>query len=93
MRDDRHPVPRFFAFRSDRRMREALAGCFRVLSFTTVDAGRNHFQSFMLEKPATAPDPPHESGHEASAGRAGDDAGPGGCGCLSCSRMRRLAAA
>src|SRR5690349_15434877 len=34
----------------------------------------------------------HESGHEASAGRAGDDAGPG-CGCLSCSRMRRLAAA
>lgn len=54
MRDDRHPVPRFFAFRSDRRMREALAGCFRVLSFTTVDADRNHFQSFMLEKPGTA---------------------------------------
>jgi hypothetical protein len=54
MRDDRHPVPRFFAFRSDRRMREALAGCFRVLSFTTVHADRNHFQSFMLEKPGTA---------------------------------------
>jgi hypothetical protein len=46
-------VPRFFAFRSDRRMREALAGCFRVLSFTTVDADRNHFQSFVLEKPRT----------------------------------------
>jgi hypothetical protein len=32
-------------------MREALAEYFRVLSFTTVDAGRNHFQSFVLEKP------------------------------------------
>ena len=47
-------VPRFFAFRSDRRMREALAEYFRVLSFTTVDADRNHFQSFVLEKPRTA---------------------------------------
>jgi SAM-dependent methyltransferase len=54
VRDDRYPAPRFFAFRSDRRMREALAGCFRVLSFTTVDADRNHFQSFVLEKPRTA---------------------------------------
>ncbi len=33
------------------------------------------------------------SAHDASAGRVGDDAGPGGCGCWSCSRMRRLAAA
>ena len=31
-------------------MREALAGCFRVLSFTTVEADGNHFQSFVLEK-------------------------------------------
>lgn len=54
VRDDRHPVPRFFAFRSDRRMRDALAGCFRVLSFTTVDADGKHFQSFVLEKPRTA---------------------------------------
>jgi SAM-dependent methyltransferase len=54
MQDDRHPVPRFFAFRSDRRMTAALAERFRVLSFTTVDADGNHFQSFMLEKPGTA---------------------------------------
>jgi SAM-dependent methyltransferase len=54
MQDDHHPVPRFFAFRSDRRMREALAECFRVLSFTTVDADGSHFQSFVLEKPRTA---------------------------------------
>jgi hypothetical protein len=33
------------------------------------------------------------SAHDASAGRLGDHAGPGGCGCCSCSRMRRLAAA
>ena len=51
MRDDRHPVPRFFAFRSDERMRRALAECFHVLSFRTVDVGGNHFQSFVLEKP------------------------------------------
>jgi SAM-dependent methyltransferase len=50
MRDDRHPVPRFFAFRSDKRMRQALAECFHVLSFATVDVGENHFQSFVLEK-------------------------------------------
>jgi SAM-dependent methyltransferase len=53
MRDDHHPVPRFFAFRSDRRMREALAERFHVLSFTTVDVGGNHFQSFALEKSVT----------------------------------------
>jgi SAM-dependent methyltransferase len=52
VRDDRFPVPRFFAFRSDERMREALAERFHVLSFTTFDVGRNHFQSFILEKPA-----------------------------------------
>jgi SAM-dependent methyltransferase len=52
MRDDDHLVPRFFAFRSDGRMREALAERFRVLSFTTLDVGGNHFQSFVLEKPA-----------------------------------------
>ena len=52
LRDDDHPVPRFFAFRSDKRMREALARRFRVLSFRTVDVGGNHFQSFVLEKPA-----------------------------------------
>jgi hypothetical protein len=51
-RDDHHPVPRFFAFRSDGRMREALAERFYVLSFTIVDVGGNRFQSFMLEKPA-----------------------------------------
>ena len=52
MRDDGHPVPRFFAFRSDGRMRQPLAERFHVLSFTTVDVGGNHFQSFVLEKPA-----------------------------------------
>jgi SAM-dependent methyltransferase len=52
--DDHHPVPRFFAFRSDRLMRETLAEHFHVLSFTTFDADGNHFQSFMLEKPSTA---------------------------------------
>jgi SAM-dependent methyltransferase len=54
MRDDHHPVPRFFAFRSDRLMRETLAEHFHVLSFTTFDADRKHFQSFVLEKPGTA---------------------------------------
>jgi SAM-dependent methyltransferase len=52
--DDHHPVPRFFAFRSDRKMTEALAERFHVLSFTTVDADGDHFQSFVLEKPRTA---------------------------------------
>jgi SAM-dependent methyltransferase len=52
MRDDGHPVPRFFAFRSDERMRAALADRFRVLSFTVFDTDDYHFQSFMLEKPA-----------------------------------------
>lgn len=52
VRDDRHPVPRFFAFRSDRLMREMLAERFQVLSFTTFDSGGNHFQSFVLEKPS-----------------------------------------
>jgi hypothetical protein len=28
-----------------------------------------------------------------AGGRVGDNAGSGGCGCLSCSRMRRLPAA
>ena len=51
MRDERHPEPRFFAFRSDERMRQALAERFRVLSFTAIEADGNHFQSFMLEKP------------------------------------------
>ena len=55
MQDDRHPVPRFFAFRSDTRMTEALAERFQVLSFTTVDADGDHFQSFVLEKPGKAP--------------------------------------
>ncbi|HTW02947.1 MAG TPA: class I SAM-dependent methyltransferase [Streptosporangiaceae bacterium] len=54
IRDDHHPVPRFFAFRSDRVMRQMLAERFRVLSFTTFDADGNHFQSFVLEKPRTA---------------------------------------
>jgi SAM-dependent methyltransferase len=54
MRDDRHPVPRFFAFRSDQRMSQALAEHFHVLSFRTFEADGNHFQSFVLEKPATA---------------------------------------
>jgi SAM-dependent methyltransferase len=51
MQDEHHPVPRFFAFRSDGRMREALAERFLVLSFTTVDVGGNHFQSFVLKNP------------------------------------------
>jgi SAM-dependent methyltransferase len=55
MQDDHHPVPRFFAFRSDSRMTAALAERFHVLSFTAVDADGNHFQSFVLEKPRTAP--------------------------------------
>ena len=54
MRDDRHPVPRFFAFRSDQRMSHALAEHFRVLSFKTFAADGNHFQSLVLEKPRTA---------------------------------------
>jgi SAM-dependent methyltransferase len=51
MREDRYPEPRFFAFRSDERMRQALAERFRVLSFTAIEADGNHFQSFVLEKP------------------------------------------
>ena len=54
MQDDHHPVPRFFAFRSDKTMTQALEQRFRVLSFTTVDVDGNHFQSFMLEKPDAA---------------------------------------
>jgi SAM-dependent methyltransferase len=57
MREDRYPVPPFFAFRSDQVMRQALAEHFRVLSFTTFDADGGHFQSFMLEKPRTAAGP------------------------------------
>lgn len=55
VRDDHHRVPRFFAFRSDQRMRQTLAERFHVLSFTAIDAGGNHFQSFVLEKPGTTP--------------------------------------
>ena len=51
VRDDRYPVPRFFAFRSDQVMRQALAEQFHVLSFATFDANGNHFQSFVLQKP------------------------------------------
>lgn len=51
VQDERYPVPRFFAFRSDRVMRQALAEHFHVLSFATFDADGNHFQSFVLEKP------------------------------------------
>lgn len=54
LRDDQHPVPRFFAFRSDQRMSRALAERFRVLSFRTFDTDGKHFQSFVLEKPTTA---------------------------------------
>jgi SAM-dependent methyltransferase len=54
MRDDHHAVPRFFALRSDERMRQALAERFRVLSFTSFDVKGEHFQSFVLEKPAAA---------------------------------------
>jgi SAM-dependent methyltransferase len=57
IRDDHHPVPRFFAFRSDRRMSQVLAERFRVLSFRTFDVDGNHFQSFMLQKPAAAAPP------------------------------------
>jgi SAM-dependent methyltransferase len=51
LRDD-HDLPRFFAFRSDRRMRQMLAERFNVLSFATFDADGRHFQSFVLENPA-----------------------------------------
>ncbi len=51
VQDDHHPVPRFFAFRSDRKMTEAMAERFHVLSFTTIDADGGHFQAFVLEKP------------------------------------------
>ena len=54
MRVDRNPVPRFFAFRSDQRMSQALAEHFEIVSFRTFDVGGNHFQSFMLHRPATA---------------------------------------
>jgi SAM-dependent methyltransferase len=54
MRDDHHPVPRFFAFRSDQLMSKMLAEHFHILSFRTIDADGNHFQSFVLEKPRTA---------------------------------------
>jgi SAM-dependent methyltransferase len=54
MRDDHHPVPRFFAFRSDQRMSQALAERFHVLSFRTFDSDGQHFQSFVLENPAAA---------------------------------------
>jgi SAM-dependent methyltransferase len=56
MQDEHHPVPRFFAFRSDGRMREALAERFLVVSFTTIDVAGNHFQSFVLEKPKAPAD-------------------------------------
>jgi len=52
MQDDHHPVPRFFAFRSDKTMTRVLEERFHVLSFTTVDVDGGHFQSFVLEKPA-----------------------------------------
>jgi SAM-dependent methyltransferase len=55
VQDDHYAVPRFFAFRSDRKMTAALAERFQVLSFTTVDADGDHFQSFVLEKPGKAP--------------------------------------
>jgi SAM-dependent methyltransferase len=54
MRDDHYSVPRFFAFRSDQLMGKMLAEHFRILSFTTFEPG-GHFQSFVLEKPTTAP--------------------------------------
>jgi hypothetical protein len=54
VQDDRHPVPRFLAFRSDRTMTQALAERFHVLSFTTADPDGDHFQSFVLEKLRTA---------------------------------------
>lgn len=50
--DPRYPVPRFFAFRSDQAMRQALAERFGILSFTTFHgSGGNHFQSFVLQRP------------------------------------------
>jgi len=50
--DERYPVPRFFAFRSDQVMRQLLAEHFDILSFTTFESGSDHFQSFILHKPA-----------------------------------------
>jgi SAM-dependent methyltransferase len=49
-----YPAPRFFAFRSDQVMRQLLSERFDILSFTAFDrGGNNHFQSFILQKPAT----------------------------------------
>lgn len=51
--DPRYPVPRFFAFRSDRVMRQLLTEQFDILSFAAFErAGNNRFQSFMLQKTA-----------------------------------------
>src|SRR5207244_4533190 len=77
VRSARHPRPRFFAFASDRRMREALAERFRVLSFTTVDADGNHFQSFVLEKPGSAACRDASRLVQAVAGRVRHAAGTG----------------
>jgi SAM-dependent methyltransferase len=50
--DPRYPVPRFFAFRSDRVMRQFLTGQFDILSFTAYERpGGDRFQSFILQKP------------------------------------------
>jgi SAM-dependent methyltransferase len=52
--DPRYPVPRFFAFRSDKAMRQLLTEQFDLVSFAAFDRGDNdHFQSFILRKPAT----------------------------------------
>ena len=52
--DPRYPVPRFFAFRSDQVMRQLLTGQFDLPSFAAFErAGKNRFQSFMLQKTAT----------------------------------------
>lgn len=50
--DPRYPVPRFFAFRSDRVMRQLLTAQFDILSFAAFDRPHNRFQSFMLRKRA-----------------------------------------
>jgi len=50
--DDQHPVPRFFAFRTDARMRDAVAAHFGLVSFDAISLDRTngHFQSMVLRR-------------------------------------------
>ena len=51
--DDHHPAPRFFAFRTDAQMRDAIREHFDVVSFDVISHGHpsGHFQSIVLRRP------------------------------------------